>query len=185
METLNKENNEIYASLTAVEKEISRLDQYGRRENIEILNIPKTVDDDKLEETVIKIFKSLGLGIDKFSIVGCHRIKRKTRNNIPSVIVRFLHRKDAIDCMSKRKEIKECGEKMGFKNLFIVENLCPSYSSIFEQIYKKKEWGEINNVWTNNGVINVKFTKNSKEKPTKIYHSEDYDYYFSDDFSYD
>ena len=74
VETLNKENNDIYASLTAIAKELSRLDQYVRRENIEILNIPKTVVDDKLEETVINIFKNLGLGIDSFSIVGCHRI---------------------------------------------------------------------------------------------------------------
>ena len=135
-----------------------------------------------MEETVIKIFKNLGLGIDSFSIVGCHRLKRKTRNNIPSVIIRFLHRKD---CLAKKKLIKACGEKMGFRNLFLVENLCPSYRSLFEKIYKKKEWGDIKNVWTSNGVINLKFTDNKNEKPTKIYHSDDFDFYFSDDSCYD
>ena len=38
------DNNEIYESLTSIEKELLQLSQYGRRESIEILNIPSKFD---------------------------------------------------------------------------------------------------------------------------------------------
>ena len=62
----------------------------------------------------------------------------------------------------------------------MVENLCPKYRSLFETLYKKKESGDIQNVYTRNGIINVKFTDEKTEKPTKIFHEEDIEYYFND-----
>ena len=38
-----------------LEKQLSRLDQYGRRENIEIAGIPSKITDNKLEVETLKI----------------------------------------------------------------------------------------------------------------------------------
>ena len=67
---------------------------------------------------------------------------------------------------------------MGFKNLFIVENLCPIYKSLFEKCKKLKKEKRIKHLWTYNGVINIKYTDENNEKPKRIYHQEDFDYYF-------
>ena len=41
--------------------------------------------------------------------------------------------------------------------------------------------GEINRLWTYNGVVNIKFEENDDEYPTKIYHPDDINYYFDED----
>ena len=45
--------------------------------------------------------------------------------------------------------------------------------------------GEIHNVFTRNGSIHIKFTDSKNEKPTKIFHDEDYEFYFPDSYGWD
>ena len=61
-----------------------------------------------------------------------------------------------------------------------MENLCPSYKSIFENISQLKNEGKIKKVWTYNGVINYKLTDDNTEKPVKIYHENDLEKFYSD-----
>ena len=43
------------------ETDLNKLNQYSRRENLEIVGIPKHIKHDELENHVIKIFKELGV----------------------------------------------------------------------------------------------------------------------------
>ena len=127
----------------SLEQNVSRLDQYGRRENIEIAGIPEFISDKELESKVLLILKKIGLmHIRHYDIVACHRLGKKRRSECRNTIVRFVNRKDALSCLKLGNRLGLCSE-LGFNNLRILENLCPSYRSIFEQLTELKENGKI------------------------------------------
>ena len=62
---------------------------------------------------------------------GCHRIGMKDRYGSWSTIVRFSHRKDATSCLWNKKYLNLNRRDLGCYYLTIVENLCPSFRSIW------------------------------------------------------
>ena len=83
-----------------LEKEVSRLDQYGRRENIELAGLPSKIPDRELEYVVINILKHIGLNnIQPYDIAACHRLRSTDKFGNKNVIIRFINRKDAIICI--------------------------------------------------------------------------------------
>ena len=81
IEALNAENLKLKSRVDSLgektfELDISRnkLEQYTRRNNIEIQRIPATVLDDHLEHKVLDICKSINLTVEYSDIKGCHRI---------------------------------------------------------------------------------------------------------------
>ena len=68
------------------------LEQYGRRNNIEITGIPDTVQDNELENKVIGIFDAIGVEANSADFEDFHRVG-KSKNNSKKVIARFVNRK--------------------------------------------------------------------------------------------
>ena len=157
-----------------LEKRINHLDQYGRRQNIEISGIPNVVSDNVLEEEVIKILKKIGLKhIVSYNIIGCHRLRTKDRLGNKNVIVRFVNRKDAVSSLKARYKLHSCTEP-DYRKLRIFENLCPTYRSIYDSLNEEKRKGNIKELWTYNGVINYKLTGSDNERPNKIHVENDF-----------
>ena len=65
-----------------LEKQLSKNEQYGRRNNVEISGISNQIPDQDLEENIIKICKDSDINISPMDIEGCHRlpIGRNTTN---------------------------------------------------------------------------------------------------------
>ena len=59
--------------LTEVEMSRNKLEQYTRRNNIEIQGIPPQIPDKKLEEKVIEVFDAMNIAITKNDVEDCHR----------------------------------------------------------------------------------------------------------------
>ena len=59
--------------LTEVEMSRNKLEQYTRRNNIEIQGIPSQIPDKKLEEKVIEVFDAMNIAITKNDVEDCHR----------------------------------------------------------------------------------------------------------------
>ena len=72
---------------------ISKIDQYSRRNNIEIQGIPKTVKDVNLESKVIGIFSALNIMITSKDVEDCHGLGKDGKNTI----VRFVNRNQALN----------------------------------------------------------------------------------------
>ena len=162
-----------------LEKEVSRIDQYGRRENVEISGIPENISDEELEKTVIAILQKMGLKrIQSYGIVGCHQLGKRDRFGNRNTIIRFVNRKDAIWCFQNRKNLQLCRE-LGFRNLFLMENLCPAYRSIFDELNKRRSNGDIKKVWAYNVTVQFKYTDNPMEKSNKVFHECDLNFYFN------
>ena len=170
-----KHLDEQLSYIYSLEKVLSRLDQYGRRENIEIQGIPADVPDMKLEGEVLKILHCMGLTrLSHFGIVACHRIGRKDSNGCRNTIIRFLNRKDAIATLVNKNKVYLC-KNLGYDNLRVSENLCPAYRSIFDELVELKEEGSIQKVWSFNGQIKYILTDGEQEKTRKVHHESDLD----------
>ena len=68
---------------------INDLEQYGRRQMVEIAWIPRTSEKD-VEDTVINLFQKLNLSVCKSEIEAAHRLSAKYNANI---IIKFTNRK--------------------------------------------------------------------------------------------
>ena len=55
-----------------MERNMHRMEQYSRRECIEIVGIPSSITNDLLEEHVLLIFEKLGVVLETMDIVACH-----------------------------------------------------------------------------------------------------------------
>ena len=73
--------------------------QYSRRECLEIVSIPRSVNDNSLEEKVIQVFEKVGCNIDSGNIEVCHRITKRNGR----VILKFSRRKDCQQVPSVKK----------------------------------------------------------------------------------
>ena len=152
-----------------LEKELSNLQQYDRRENIEIIGIPNTVTDDLLEGKVIEILKSLGMPeLSSYEIVACHCLKKTNTTKPANTIARFTNRKIAFFALQRRKSLRWTYPSI--QNLFIIENLCSRYRSIFEECLELKKKGTIKHVWSYNGVVQYKTVDDRNIRGTRVEH---------------
>ena len=115
---LRADSVECWKRVYDLEKDLSNHRQYNRRESVEILGIPESVKQSQLEETVIGILRRIGIQtLESYEVVACHRLRRKTGMN-RNVIIRFVNRKRAHQCLQNRFMLKEMLKNL--KNLFIV-----------------------------------------------------------------
>ena len=73
-----------------MEKNVYILDQYSRRECIEIVGIPSSITNDLLKVHVLLIFEKLDVVFEIIDIVASHRLGNTNR-----VIVKLMNNKDS------------------------------------------------------------------------------------------
>ena len=82
----------------------NNLEQYGIRKNIIISSIPDSVDNNQLEESVLKFLLTLTL-MWQVMIEACHRIgKKDSRIGSTKTIIRFANRKHAKQALYNKKK---------------------------------------------------------------------------------
>ena len=80
----------------------NNVDQYSRRNNVEISGIPQSVSDNQLEEKVIDLLKTTDVNITSNGIEACHRLGKKKKN----VIARVINRKHCLKALRNKKKLK-------------------------------------------------------------------------------
>ena len=163
---------DIWNRLHGCETDINLLNQYSRRENIEIAGIPQNIKNEDLERYVIDTLRNIGVsGLSSYEITACHRLKTSRSSNRPAnVIVRFVNRKRAYESLDKFHFVKTKFPN-DFKNFMIFENLCPTFRRIFNKSRKLKFMKKIKNVWSYEGLVFLQKTDNSV--PIKICHLDE------------
>ena len=180
IDVLKTENNSLVDSIIDIEKRLLRSDQYSRRENLEIMNLPESISQRELERTVIDIFNSVNINICSYNIVAVHRIGRNNRLRPRNVIIRFINRKDSIRIFNRRKQIETSAKNIfNMNGLRIIENLCPENKLIFNKCFKLKKLGKIDYVSSVNG--NVYIQMPDYENELLIEHFDDIEYYLNED----
>ena len=158
-----------------LERDIAEVQQYVRRNNIEICGIPDEITTDKLEDTVISIAKAANVVIRKGDIEACHRLFKKPSQVGPKkTIVRFVNRKMCEALLRKNKSFSQRTtiEKTGLKGkIYINNNLCGYYKMLWGKAKSLYTSESIEKFWVYNGTVNIKrFDEND---PIKITHFND------------
>ena len=88
----------------SLEIQISKDEQYNRRNCVEFSGIPDTINDDNLEDTIIEAWKDTNIDVSETDIEPCHRlpIRHNATNASKRVIVKFVNRKHAESVISKK-----------------------------------------------------------------------------------
>ena len=107
--------------------------QYSRRECLEIVSIPRSVNDNSLEEKVIQVFEKVGCNIDSSNIEECHCITKRNDR----VIVKFSRQKDCQQVLSVKKNLQKLKMEdiglTGDNKVFINHSLCPYYRVLWSK----------------------------------------------------
>lgn len=117
VETLKIENAGMKSDLKRVEEEnkelkakLSDLDQYGRKNDVIIQNIPE-VENENLVKVLAEVANKIGVSIREFDITVAHRLP--TKKGVRPVIVRFHSAEKKKEIMKAAKTIKPAGRDLG------------------------------------------------------------------------
>ena len=104
---VKKVNNVLENRIVNLEQKLSKNEQYGRRNNVEISEISNQIPDQDLEENVVKICKDSDINISPVDIAGCHRLPLGPLQTITAkgVIVKFVNRKHSEAMFQRKKDI--------------------------------------------------------------------------------
>ena len=89
---MQEENAKLRNRVEVLESKFNQLEQYGRRNNINVSGILDSLGDNELECSVIKIMKANDIEVDNRDIEACHKID-KSKGNSKKTIVGFCKRK--------------------------------------------------------------------------------------------
>ena len=174
--TLQKEISNLKSQAAALKTQeikdsikVDELEQYGRRQNLEIVGVPEK-EDENTNAIVLEVANMLDVDIMSSHISTSHRLPKKTassRNNSGSspIIVRFTSRDIRNQIYANRKKARFVDLKnfsvSDTKNIFVNENLTPTRKQLFwktKQEVKNNSWKYI---WTHNGNVFVKKDDNA------------------------
>ena len=167
---LNNVVSEMSLKIVDLESKCNSLEQYGRRNNLEISGIPDSVDQTDLEDKVVEIFDKIGVDLSNDEIEACHRIG-KSKDNSKTTIIRLVNRKKCKSALFNRKKLRNIDtSSINLPNaqIYINENLSPANQALAFYGRKLKRAGLIFNCYTFDGVVQLKRTQH--EKPKKILH---------------
>ena len=138
-EDLSKDLKQIKKELETSIKQLNDLEQYGRRDCIEISGIPQK----KNENVEAQYCAILDIPVESKDIQACHRLGK--RHDAP-IICKFLNRKTATAFLAAKKHTKKPfrGEKLGFKvhpeyKIYINESLTKRNKDLMYKVRMKKQ----------------------------------------------
>ena len=88
IKNLQKENERLQRRISCLDKKVislesrhNMLEQYGRRNNLEITGIPDSVPQRDLENKVVDILNAIGVNVSNDDFEDCHRIGKSWNNS--------------------------------------------------------------------------------------------------------
>ena len=178
LKDLQVENQRLRTKVNNLENKVmlleingNHLEQYGRRNNLEITGIPDDVSDENLEEKAIQVLSEIQVNVSSSDIEACHRI-RKGKNSSKKTIVQFINSKHAKKALINRKGLviinKSSRSLSSFDNTFINESLAPVNNKIAFHCRKLKRNGQIDKTSSRDKVIHTASSNIRDGKVIKI-----------------
>ena len=147
--------NQKFNQLVDMERQCWANTQYSRRECLEVVGIPDSVQNNELEDKVLTIFKKIGSEVSPRDIEACHRLKKGNDR----VIVKFSRHKGCEQIMSVKKDLKYLNMQVGLPgncSIFINTSLCRYYRMLSSKFKRLHDLGKISNFYISSGTINKK-----------------------------
>lgn len=181
---LINENKSLRSELLAATKKLNdmagvldNLEQYSRRECVEIRGIPLPANESVKEDTdniAKQVANLIGVKIESDDISISHRLKTsksyKGRDKeAPPIIVKFVRRKSKESVYKARRKLNSFTTKdLGYiteQNIFITESLTQKNKDLFKEAYKVKKLKNFKFIWTSSGKIFLRRDETSSILP--------------------
>lgn len=140
-----------------LKQNMNDLEQYSRRDCVEIRGVPVT-EDEVTDEIVKNIGELIDINVDNEDISISHRLKASSSSKRdPPIIVKFIRRKDKELFYSSRKKLRgKSTRDIGYTRckeqpIYITESLTTQNRKIFNQCLQKKRDLKYKFIWTSNG----------------------------------
>lgn len=176
IDKLTLENEHLHHQTKKLQNHLNQLDQYGRRENIELHGVEEKKNEN-LYQIAQDLAEQLKLPLPTNSITSIHRMKKpiRNRNNRPApIIIRFTSRKISEEWVLKKKTgitNKNIIEKGTDTEIYINENLSPAIKELYWQARIRGKELKYSFVWVKRGQIFMK--KEELQPAIKISNYED------------
>ena len=89
--------NILSKQMSSIERQYWKIAQYSRRECVEVMGLPLSIEGKDLGPTVCRVLQHVGVGMTREGIEACHRLNKQSDRTI----VKFSRRKDCEHVMQK------------------------------------------------------------------------------------
>ena len=166
--SLEAENATLTKKLQTCETSLNNLEQYSRRECVEISGIPE-VKEENTDDIVIKVGSLIGLDIEKHDISISHRLPKPSysaavkegprassnaSSRAPNIIVKFVRRETRDRFYKGRKLLRGKSTRdldlarYSENKIYISENLTQANKNIFKESLQVKKDLKYKFIWT-------------------------------------
>ena len=170
VKALEDQADEHDEQLIEIEKHSHGLEQYTRRNNLEINGIPNDISDENLEMKCIEVLHAVDISVDTSEIEACHRLPPRKNDKTKTVLLKFTNRKFVDNACSKdtRNKLKTCNKvDLGLDEnteVFFNENLSPYFQQLSWMCRVLKRKKRIFGSWFRDGKLFYRESDNSKPK---------------------
>ncbi|XP_077991077.1 uncharacterized protein LOC144445411 [Glandiceps talaboti] len=181
---LKTENEHLQGRLQATQRELSttqdemhELQQYTRRNILEISGVPQHAGEDT-DDIAIRVAEAVGVIVSASDIDNSHRLPRRHQENTterkqpPPIIVKFTRRTVRNNIYYSRKNLKDKTPKhlnldrQATNRIYINESLSSVMKRLFHQANERRKMLNWKFIWTNNGKIYTR--KDADSQPIMI-----------------
>lgn len=150
-----------------LKKQVNSLEQYSRRQNLEIHGMPPSANENLLNK-LNDLAERLELPkLAENDVEGLHRLPAKNKKD-PAILVRFASRRTRDQWLGKRKYLKETRSDVWF-----LDNLTTTNKKLLWMLREKAAEKEYQFVWQKNG--NLFARKKQGDRVIKIECEADFD----------
>lgn len=160
IDSLTSENVKLKEKVQLLERRVEDMEQYSRRNCIEIQGVPTT--DDKVIDSVKSVGQAVGMEITDSMIDACHLLGKRLNNvGPPGIIVKFVRRIDAESLLMKRRGKKLSTRHLGLTTdspVYVNESLTPERRRLFAMARRVKTEKNYKWLWVKGGKILLRKT---------------------------
>lgn len=147
-------------SLEQLKVNLNDLEQYGRRQNMEIHGLPYS-STENLGDSLRDLAGRLDIaGFQSSDILAIHRLPAR-RDTVPAVIVRFVSVRAKEPWMASRGKLRSLPELGSSSKLYFNDNLTRANKELFWQARSRGRDNGFKFVWVKNGKIMAKKNEGS------------------------
>ena len=170
IQLLGNQVRDLYHEVQLLKKSYDDLEQYGRRECLEIKGIPVMRDEDT-DKIVVDLASKIGVNLKESDFSVSHRNPSKNdekRHSYPAIIVKFTRRVLRDQLYKARSKLKDVTTKdLGFirskaSKIYITESLTKHRRDLFNECLKYKKDENYRFLWTRYGRIFLRENEDSQ-----------------------
>lgn len=163
-EKLIQENSALKSQITEIKNEMIDLQQYSRRLNIQLDNLPE-VENENIQETISSVMKNLDLDLTA-NIVTAHRVPTIKKDKIKPLIIQFnaVNAKETFlkAAKTKRPTADLVNSRLEKLPLYFNDHLCSELKKLLYECKKFKKENNFMFCWTKSGKIFLRKDEGSR-----------------------